>query len=202
MRIEVREEPITFLSEYASIPIAFEVRSILNVRATPKCRGQFMLIEQPLDAPYVKDYDSIDEEGPAQWARRFDLSNWGLFAARADGGRVGGAAVAFDTPGLTLLGGREDLAILWDIRVLPEARGQGVGSALFREAEAWARAKGCLQLMVETQNINVGACRFYARQGCVLRAVNRMAYAAFPYEDQMLWYKELSASQPSDSIVL
>jgi ribosomal protein S18 acetylase RimI-like enzyme len=119
------------------------------------------------------------------------MSNWVLFAARAEGRRVGGAAVAFRTPGLTLLEGREDLAILWDIRVLPEARGQGVGSALFREAEEWARAKGCRHLEVETQNINVGACRFYARHECVLRAVNPRAYPEFPDEDQMLWYKDL-----------
>ena len=96
-----------------------------------------------------------------------------------------------------MLEGRQDLAIVWDIRVLPEARGKGVGSALFREAEAWARAKGCRQLKVETQNINVVACRFYARHGCVLRAVNHMAYGEFPNEDQMLWYKDLSGSQPS-----
>jgi GNAT superfamily N-acetyltransferase len=197
MRIEVRDEPITSLGEYASIPIAFEVGSILHVQASPNGLGEFLLTEQHLDSPYVKDYDSIDGEGPAQWARGFDMSNWALFAARAAGRRVGGAVVAFGTPGLTLFEGREDLAVLWDIRVLPEARGQGVGSALFREAEAWARAKGCRQLKVETQNINVGACRFYARQGCVLRAVNRLAYREFPNEEQMLWYKDLSASQAS-----
>ena len=40
MRIEVREEPITTLEDYASIPIAFEVGSILDVMATtepPNC---------------------------------------------------------------------------------------------------------------------------------------------------------------------
>ena len=197
LRIEVKQEPISSLGEYASIPIAFHVRSILNVLAAPNGLGEFFLTEQHLDAPYVKDYDSIDGEGPAQWARRFDMSNWVLFAARAEGRRVGGAVVAFGTPGLTLLEGREDLAILWDIRVLPEARGQGVGSALFREAEACAKAKGCRQLMIETQNINVAACRFYARNGCVLREVHHMAYDEFPNEDQMLWYKDLSAPQPS-----
>ena len=197
MRIEVREEPITTLDEYASIPIAFEVGSILDVRAMANGLGEFVLTEQPLDVPYVKDYDSINGEEPAQWPRRFDLSNWVLFVARSEGGRVGGAVVALSTPGLTMLEGREDLAVLWDIRVLPEARGQGVGSALFRVAEAWARAKGCRQLKVETQNINVGACRFYARQGFVLGAVNKMAYAEFPNEVQLLWNKDLSDNLPS-----
>src|SRR4030095_3717676 len=126
MRIEGIEEPITSLGEYASIPIAFEVGSILQVQASPNGLGEFLLTEQHLDAPYVKDYDSIDGEGPSQWAKGFDMSTWALFAARAAGRRVGGAAVAFGTPGLTLLEGRDDLAVLWDIRVLPESRSQGV----------------------------------------------------------------------------
>ena len=199
MRIEVTEEPITTLAQYASVPIAFEVGSILDVMATANGLGQFVLTERPLDGPYIKDYDSINEAEPAQWPRRFDMSNWVLFAARVEGRRVGGAVVAFSTPGLNMLERREDLAILWDIRVSPEARGQGVGSALFRAAEACARAKGCRQLQVETQNINVGACRFYARQGCVLRAVNHNAYPEIPDELQMLWYKELTGNQPLGS---
>jgi GNAT superfamily N-acetyltransferase len=197
MRIEVREEPITTIDEYASIPIAFEVSSILHVMATANGPGEFVLTERPLDAPYIKDYDSINGEEPAQWARRFDLSNWVLFTARVEGDRIGGAVVAFNTPGLIMLEDREDLAILWDIRVSPKARGQGVGSALFREAEACARAKGCQQLKVETQNINVAACRFYAWQGCVLGAVNYLTYPELPNEVQLLWYKDLFASLPS-----
>ena len=197
MKVEVREESVTTLEEYANIPIAFEVTSILDVGATGNVVGEFVLTERPLAAPYIKDYDSINGEKPTQWGRRFDLSNWGLFAAWAGGCRVGGAVVAFSTPGVTMLEGRKDLAILWDIRVSPEARGEGVGSALFRAAEAWAIAKGCRQLKVETQNINVGACRFYERQGCVLRAVNPMAYRELPDEVQLLWYKDVSHELPS-----
>jgi len=44
--------------------------------------------------------------------------------------------------------------------------------------------------MVETQNINVPACRFYARQAFVLGAVNRGAYPDLPHDVQLLWYKE------------
>ena len=100
--------------------------------------------------------------------RRFDVSNWTLFTARVAGRRVGGATVAFDTPGLTMLEGRRDLAVLWDVRVSPEARGMGIGTALFERVEAWAKGKGCCLLKVETQNINVRACAFYACHGCEL----------------------------------
>jgi hypothetical protein len=63
--------------------------------------------------------------------------------------------------------------------------------------EASYIAAFCRKLKVETQNINVPACRFYASQGCVLAAVNRMAYREPQDEIQLLWYKDLSdGAQP------
>ncbi len=192
MTIEVREEPMAALAEYARVPIAFEVREILDLSIRDGGLGGFALVERSVEVPWVKDYDGVGGEGPPQWAARFDLSNWGLLAARSDGRLVGGAVVAFDSPGVEMLEGRRDLAVLWDIRVAPEARGRGVGAALFRAAEAWAMARGCRQLKVETQNINVPACRFYARQGCVLGAIHRFAYPTLPHEVQLLWYRDLA----------
>src|SRR5262249_2258237 len=153
--------------------------------------GGFSLSERNVQAPYVKDYDAI--EGPLQWQRSFDMSNWGFFAARSEGLRLGGAVVAFDTAGLAMFEDRKDLAVLWDIRVANEAREKGVGTALFRAAEKWAMAHDCQRLKVETQNINVPACRFYSRQGCVLGAIHRFAYSDFPNETQLLWYKDLTS---------
>jgi len=198
VEMEVREESITTLEEYSSIPIAFVVQSVFDVRAADDGPCGFLLAERNLDAPYVKDYDAIDEDRPSQWAKRFDTTNWGLLVARVEGRRIGGAVVAFSTPGLDMLEGREDLAVLWDIRVSPDARGRRIGSALFRASETWAISKGCSQLKVETQNNNVAACRLYERQGCLLKAVNRMAYAEFPDELEFLWYKDLSDKMPFD----
>jgi ribosomal protein S18 acetylase RimI-like enzyme len=192
MVIEIREDSATALKEYARIPIAFEVREIFDVAAREDVPGKFVLTRRGLEVPYVKDYDAIEGESPAHWAERFDVSNWEFLAARFEGRRVGGAALALDTASIDMLEGRGDLAVLWDIRVAPEARGQGVGASLFRAAEARAAARGCRQLKIETQNINLPACRFYARQGCELRAINRFAYPQFPDEIQLLWYKELS----------
>jgi GNAT superfamily N-acetyltransferase len=189
MTIEVRQESLSTLSEYARVPIAFEVRQVLDVAAGDG-PGEFVLSERPVEAPYVKDYDAL-EGGPARWAERFDVSGWALFGARIEGRRVGGAAVVVDDARIEMLEGRSDLAVLWDLRVAPEVRGQGVGAALFAAAQAWAAARGCRQLKVETQNVNVPACRFYAGQGCVLRAVDRFAYPELPHEAQLLWYKDL-----------
>jgi GNAT superfamily N-acetyltransferase len=178
MTIDVAEEPMTAVGESALLPIAFRVDQVLDV--TARADGRFALSARRLLNPYVKDYDAVEGEGPLHWTRRFDVSNWTLFAARLAGSRVGGAAVAFNTPGLTMLEGRRDLSVLWDIRVAPNARGRGVGSALFERVEAWALAQDCRQLKVETQNINVPACEFYARHGCELRAIHHAAYPELP----------------------
>ena len=190
MKIDVREQGVSVIPQYATIPIAFEVMSVLDIEQDQ--HGQFALKERRLDHPYVKNYDAIDGEGPRHWPRRFDVSNWGIFTAHLNGQHVGGAVVAFKTPGLMMLDQRDDIAVLWDIRVSPKVRGQGVGSKLFRAAEGWAQGPGCRYLKIETQNINVTACRFYAAQGCELTAANRHAYPELPDEIQLLWTKVLS----------
>jgi GNAT superfamily N-acetyltransferase len=191
MTIEVSEEAAN-LEDYARIRMSFEVLRVLDVTVLDNGFGGFVMSERKLEVPYLKDYDAI--ESPLLWPRSFDISHWGFFAAHSNGERVGGAAVAFNTPGLTMLEGRSDIAVLWDIRVARGARGQGVGTALFRAAEKWALAKHCRCLKVETQNINVPACRFYAKQGFVLGAIHRFAYPDLPDETQLLWYKDLRAS--------
>jgi len=184
------EEPIARLAEHASISIAFTVDRVFHV--SPRAAdGGFDLREQQLAAPYVKDYDAIAGNHPSQWARRFDMANWGLLAAHVGSRRAGGGLVALRTAGLDMLEGRDDLAVLWDLRVAPELRGQGIGAGLFAAAEEWARARGSRTLKVETQNVNVPACRFYERRGCALRAAHHFAYPELPHEIQLLWYKDL-----------
>ena len=176
----------------AAVPIAFEVTSVLSAQNSTDRSS--VLTERHLDSAYVKDYDAIGDR-PLDWSARFDTSQWVLFVARAEGRSIGGAAVAFGTPGLHMLEDRNDLAVLWDIRVAAASRGQGVGRALFEAAEAWAFTRGCREFKVETQNVNVPACRFYAALGCQLRVVREDAYPACPGEAQFLWYKVLRDSK-------
>ena len=189
--MEIREEPLTFLEEYARIPIAFEVSRILDLALQNGGVGGFELLERPVTRTFVHDYDAIPGNRPTDWGRQFDLSNWGLLSARLGGECAGGGVIAFKTPGLFMLEGRTDLAVLWDLRVSPHARRRGVGAALFDAAAQWAKERGCRRLKVETQNINVPACRFYVSQGCVLGAIHRFAYPEQPQEVQLLWYKNL-----------
>ncbi len=191
MQIEIAEEPNTFLAEYVRIPISFQVTRILDVTTPEDPSGEFILAERAANAGFVKDYDAAEENGPLWWREQFDLSNWGIFSARVAGQPVGGAIVAFRSPDIEMLEGRSDFALLWDIRVAPEMRGKGIGSALLESVEEWTVARGATYLKVETQNINVPACRFYERHGFVLRTANAGAYPDFPEEVQLLWYKEL-----------
>jgi len=182
---------MTALGEYARVPITFTVDRVMDVTSDNDGGRGFAMSERRLQVPYEKDYDAIAGEGPLEWGRRFNIWNWALCTARLRNVIVGGATVAFDTPGLTMLEGRRDVAVVWDIRVVPDARRQGVGSALFQMVEDWARQRGCRQLRIETQNTNVQACRFYERQGCRLERIDRAAYPEFPEEIQLLWYKDL-----------
>ncbi len=176
------------LERYREIPISYTVSSVFEVIPADRGLGGIILLEKVLEEAYVKDYDEMGD--PSNWLEDFHVSNW-LFLLAMDGNTpVGGATVAYDTPGVNMLAGRTDMAVLWDIRVHPEHRGRGVGTRLFRRAASWASAKGCIWLKIETQNINVPACKFYAGMGCILGEINAHAYKdhELVHETMLVWY--------------
>lgn len=187
---QIVSEPIDGLQDYGLIPIRYQVKTVLALQLREDGFGHFALQEQKLEQPWIKDYD-IEGNRPTDWARTFDMGPWQRLGAYLDGRRVGAALMVQGSPELHMLEQRSDLAVLWDIRVDPAVRGQGVGQALFAACEAWARIQGCSQLKIETQNVNVPACRFYKRMGCELGAIHRFAYPEFPDEVQLMWYKKL-----------
>jgi GNAT superfamily N-acetyltransferase len=167
------------------------VSEIFDVGEAPN--QQFALSARQVAVPYLKDYDAVSDR-PTEWSQRFDISKWAFFAAFAAGQRVGGVAIAYDTPDLDMLEGRIDLAVLWDIRVDRPHRRRGVGTALVAAAASWAFRNGCRQLKVETQNTNVAACRFYTREGFVVRSARHGVYSEQPAEIQLLWYKDIQSA--------
>ena len=189
MIADVVQESQPDLEAYASVSIAFEVREIVRPVADPRSR-RFRLEAQPVTASWTKDYDALDG-GPRTWPERFDLSRWAFFAARLHGKRVGGAAVVYRAPGFDMLRGRDDVALLWDIRVAPDARGKRVGGALLDAVTGWAASHGARSLEAETQDINAPACRFYGRHGFELVSVDPNAYRDLPNETQLIWSKAL-----------
>ncbi len=87
--------------EYATIPIAFESWHVLDVRP------DLSMVERKLVSPYHMDLDSTLGDAPTHWPRRFDLAHWGMFGGFLGGLRVGGAAVAYDSPDAIAHGRRE-----------------------------------------------------------------------------------------------
>src|SRR5205823_1431834 len=112
-------------------------------------------LEEDTVEPYLKNYD--EHEDPHRWASQFNLTKWNILSAWNGDERIGGCIMAWDTLGVDMLEGRNDLAVVWDIRIHPMHRQNGIGSLLFSKAIEWAKAHGCTELKIETQNINVPA---------------------------------------------
>lgn len=107
---------------------------------------------------------------------------------------VGGATVVSRTKEINMLSGRDDLAVLWDIRVDDAYKHKGVGQALFDMAVNWSRDQGLVQMKIECQNNNIPAIRFYHKQGAVLSAIDEYAYYNEPeyrHETQLIWFLDL-----------
>jgi len=191
MRIQVREESISALPDYSELPQRLTVRERFIVVPIGDGTWGLALELETVAPPFVKDYDRDNGHGPQGWAAQWDLSNWGVLAAFDGPIRIGGALIAWDTPGIQILDGNVDRALLWDIQVHEDCQRKGVGSALFSAAVQWAKAKGCKSMMAETQNINVPACHFYESQGCRLASIDPFAYPDHPEEVRLVFRLEL-----------
>ncbi len=192
MSLVIVRQSAECLAEYSQIPIGFTVAEVLDDAAIDAALHGAAFAAIPTAAPYWKDYDSYPGAHPTDWAERFDVAAWKFFTAFLNGQRAGGAAlVPCGCADLRRIGERADSALLWDLRVAPALRRRGVGAALLEQVIREARLGGATQLRVETQQINVPACRLYAACGFRLARVRRHAYPALPSEVQLVWSKRL-----------
>jgi ribosomal protein S18 acetylase RimI-like enzyme len=187
--IEVQRESFDVIGAYAQVPTAFLVTSVLEPTPNANAGSEFSLKERVIGDPYIKNYDAISGNRPTDWSTQFDTATWQIFSAFDGAVRVGGA-IAFVTSSADIR--HKPYADLWDLRVDPARRRAGYASALFHEVERWAGEKGCAALRIETQHINVAACRFYEQQGCTLHSVRAGAYPEFPGEIRLIWQKSLN----------
>ena len=116
------------------------------------------------------------ERGGAVWAARADRH--GAVTVEVDhpdtlvlAGTIDGAVVGYARIRAERLAGGEELAVLTDIYVDPEAREVGVGEALLDAAIEWARQRGAIGIdsvalpgMRDTKN-------FFESAGMVARAI-------------------------------
>jgi GNAT superfamily N-acetyltransferase len=170
------------LDAYVGIPILYEVRT--RFLADEYLRAGAWL-EVPVLPERTKDYDLL--ESPADLPQVFDVANWWMLLAPGSAGAI----LAMRTSEFDMLEGREDLAILVDFRVRPSAKGLGLGTALLGAAIDLAKAEGCSEMRVETQDVNAVACRFYASRGARLLSVDPWGYGPGIDEAKLVWSWDL-----------
>ncbi len=132
--------------------------------------------EEKFAKPYVKKYD--DEDIDVSYIEEEDKV---VFFYYAENDCVGRSKLRSNWNGYALI---EDIAVAKDYRK------NGVGTALLHKAIEWAKENHLCGLMLETQDINVSACHFYAKNNFVIGAVDTMLYSNFSTANEIavFWY--------------
>lgn len=186
-----REIDKSYFEKYDSIPMLVHVKSILKLEKNQNGLGGILLKETPVKE-YIKDLGKYGEA--TKYSKEFDITNWIFFMAFDNELPIGAVTVVSKTENVNMLDGRDDISVLWDIRVDDRYKQQGIGTKLFNMAVEWSKLKGFKQMKIECQNNNVPACKFYHKQGAVLGKIDEYAY----YNDidsndevQLIWYLNL-----------
>lgn len=181
-----------YFKMYDEIPMLVNVKTVFAPRVVNNGLGGILFDEISVE-PYTRDLSHY--EIASEYTEQFDISNWAIFMA-FDGDRpVGGITTVSRTENVDMLDNREDLCVLWDIRVDDSYKGMGIGTTLFKMAVDWSKGNGLKQMKIECQTNNVSACKFYVKQGAILRVFNEYACINDPdareYEMQVIWYLDL-----------
>lgn len=190
-RVRIIEDDVAHIARYASVPIRFTVSQTFTDDAIALMLRGEVASATSVAEPYAKDYDTYADNRPTDWARSMDVSHWTILGAMVGDDRVGGAIVIHNDPTIHLLRGCHACVIVWDLRVRPDLRSRGIGSALLAHAEQVAAMKRAPTIIIETQQINVPACRLYERAGYRLARARAGAYEGLPDETQLIWRKPL-----------
>lgn len=184
--IRYEEIDVNKLEEYGNIPFGYTTNKKYEIKRIDNGKGGIKL--ELVDVPtFTKDFGN----NVSHWKELFDMSNWKFFVAYDEDKMIGGSIVATKTKNCNMLEGRDDLAVLWDIRVSEEYKGMGIGTKLFCMAKEYAKSNGFRELKIECQNTNPAAVNFYYKQGAMLGAINMYAYKDYPDEVQLLLYLDL-----------
>lgn len=191
MNIEIKEVDRTYFPLYDQVPQNVEVSSEYRVSRIDNGLGGLVFEEVPV-TPYVKDLSVY--ERAMEYEELFDISNWRFYMAFDGETPVAAMTIAGTTEGMNMLGGSTDACVLWDIRVADGYKHMGIGQRLIDTGIAAAKADGYKLMIIECQNNNVTACRFYRKQGALLSKVDMNAYDPEPGLDnevQFIWHLSL-----------
>lgn len=186
-KIRYKEIDINDLEEYGKIPFYYDTNKKYELKKVDRGLGGILLELVDVE-DFHKDFGSRVEK----WKELFDLTNWKFYAVFNENNEmIAGCTLATKTPNCHMLEGRNDLAVLWDIRVSDKYKHQGIGKRLFNMAKDYAKDHNFKQLKVECQNTNPNAVNFYYKQGMKLCSINEYAYKDCKNEVQLLWYLDL-----------
>lgn len=127
----------------------------------------------------VKDIRFPDDQ--LDWIEYIDSEDKALFLAYKNNDCIGQIRIVQDW---------NRFCYIENIATKEDFRGQGIGSLLLTKAEDWAKERNLLGISLEAQDDNLGACRFYVKQGFVLGGVDTLKQSYNPQIDATLyWYK-------------
>lgn len=180
-----------YFEAYDTIPMRVDVTSHYVLDKINNGLGGILLKEVAVEK-YSRDF--AEHAKVTEFREKFDIANWAFFMAFDGELPIGAVTIVSRTADISMLDGRDDMTVLWDIRVSDTYKRQEIGQNLFNLAVEWSRTKGFKQMKIECQNNNVPACKFYHKQGAVLRKIDEYAY----YDDtdgrdeiQFFWYLDL-----------
>lgn len=189
--IYIKEMDKSCFQIYDTISMNVDVHTIYDVKRIDSGLGGFSFDEVEVE-PYIKDLSVY--ERATEYEAIFDIRNWRFYMAFDDEKPIGAMTIAGRTPELNMLSGRDDACILWDIRIIDRYKHQGIGQKLLDMGIQEAKSDGYKQMIIECQNNNVPACKFYHKQGALLSKIDMYAYyheEACKDEVQFIWYLDL-----------
>jgi len=174
MRITIREIDEHILHDVNQCDAEFTVTSKLVLHAENGIISYSVVSVEPYQKKYAfekKDYPSYISD-----------PNKAIYFAYVDGQLAGQIDVA-----------KHWNAFAWidDIAVDSRFRRRGIGRALMQQAVDWAKARHLPGIMLETQDNNVTACRFYQDFGFQLYGFDTYLYKGLhPDTDEiaLYWY--------------
>ena len=189
--ITYKEVDKSYFELYDKVEMNVLVRSKYIIERIDSGLGGILLKEVEVE-PYIKDLSVY--EHAIEYEKQFDISNWRFYMAFDGDMPIGAMTIAGTTNGMNMLAGRDDACVLWDIRVADAYKYQGVGQKLLDMGIPGAKEDGYRQMIIECQNNNIPACKFYKKQGSVLSKIDMYAYYLEPEvrdEIQFVWYLDI-----------
>ena len=189
--ITYKEVDKSYFELYDKVEMNVLVRSKYIIERIDSGLGGILLKEVEVE-PYIKDLSVY--EHAIEYEKQFDISNWRFYMAFDGDMPIGAMTIAGTTNGMNMLAGRDDACVLWDIRVADAYKYQGVGQKLLDMGIPCAKEDGYRQMIIECQNNNIPACKFYKKQGSVLSKIDMYAYYSEPEvrdEIQFVWYLDI-----------